>query len=144
MKIFNFLAAAVFSLGMLNFVSCSSKTEALCDDLCEEMEKAAEILQDECITWDDTQDVAKELNKIADNLYALSEKAEKDDAKFKEEEESLTRKESKELNEKYRAQYKAAQENWENAVKTFEDRDKVRESKAVKNAINRISSYGHL
>ena len=144
MKIFNFLAATVLSLGMLNFVSCSSKIEALCDDLCEELEEAAEILQDECITWDDTQDVAKELNKIADNLYALSEKVEKDEAKYKEEDESLTRKERKELKEKYRAQYKAAQEKWENAVKTFEERDKVRESKAVKNAITRISSYGLL
>ena len=140
MKIFNFLAATVLSLGMLNFVSCSSKIEALCDDLCEELEKAAEILQDECITWDDTQDVAKELNKIADNLQDILEDAEKDRAKFKEEEESLTRKERKELKEKYRAQYKAAQEKWENAVKTFEDRDKVRESKAVKNAIRRIES----
>ena len=140
MKIFKFLAATVLSLCTLNFVSCTSKSEALCDDLCEELEKAAEILQDECITWDDTQDVAKELNKIADNLYALSEKVEKDEAKYKEEDESLTRKERKELKEKYSAQYKAAQEKWENAVKTFEDRDKVRESKAVKNAIRRIES----
>lgn len=144
MKIFNFLAATVLSLGMLNFVSCSSKTETLHNDICEELEEAAEILQSECITWEDTQDVAKELNKIADNLYALTEKAEKDEAKLDEEKEALTKKERKELGEKFDAQTKAANSKWESAVKAFNERDSVRKSKAVQNAIKRVNSYGHL
>lgn len=142
MKIFKFLAAATLSLGMLNFVSCSSKSESLCNDISEEYEEAAEILQGECLSWEDTQDVATDLNKIADNLYDISKKAEKNAIKMKEELESMTKKENKELDEKLEAKMKAAREKWNDAVEAFTKREAVKDSEAVKNAIKRINSSG--
>ena len=140
MKVFKFLATTAASIGMLSIVSCSSKTESYIDDIYDELEDATEVLKEDCNEWEDTQDVAEELNEIADNMHEITKDAQNDATKYLKELKSMTPEEVKEMQKDIQERVKEANQQWDSAKEAFQKNDKVRNSEAVEGAINRIDA----
>ena len=138
MKIFKFLAVGAVSFGMLNLVSCSTKTESLTDDIMDELADAAEILNEDCENWEDTQDAAEDLNEIADNLHEILLDLKKNRRKYEEEYLGMTPKEIKEISKNMEEDRKETMKEFMAAREKFQKNKEVCKSESVQHALNRI------
>ena len=140
MKIFKFLAVGAVSFGMLNLVSCSSKTESLTDDIMDELADVTEILNEDCKNWEDTQDVAEDLNDIADNLHEIYLDLKKDRRKYEDEYLGMTPAELKEIEKNMEDDHKETMKEYMEAREKFEKNKDVNKSASVRHALQRIDS----
>ena len=140
MKIFKFLAVGAVSFGMLNLVSCSTKMESLTDDIMDELADAAEILNEDCENWEDTQDAAEDLNEIADNLHEILLDLKKNRRKYEEEYLGMTPEEIKEIEKNMEEDHKETMKEFMAAREKFQKNKEVCKSASVQHALNRIDA----